>query len=602
MAKRFQPNRRLLQLLVGSNLYGSKDACIRELVQNAWDAIQLRKTSGDGQGGAIEIAYSVAEGWFEVKDDGIGMEMATVENSFFEIGEDKLKVLEYGSRETQIGYFGIGILSVFLVADKFEVTTRHLNGDTIRFEVLGIDDEYNILPCDDSSFGTRIRIFPQPDGSFLIGSIPKYIQSYARHVHGVTITSLDDGSKTSLAESWATDGLDEPRHLENLPGIIAGRFGMSPALRQHTGTLSSTVTVCNAGFLAEADVHDLLPVPAIGVTAEIDLHPNTLTMGISRERIQRDRRWTELGRLLQEHFIRFALEELDAGRLRPTGSSDGDEVKRTLLLWYHYLPEKPPFLELCAAVERRIFETVPFSVADRSPSTLGNIFSEATVGNKLFYREVGRRTERTERIDDDGLPIRVSQEIRDSIRVGALRAKGFDVIELHIVQVNVQNKNVVETHQLPERQLVQKCLEARGFALIDIAEASESDMDLQSIERLPVLKDALSVDGGLRFANVPDSMRRVITDSAGIKYFNLRNQAVQEILAIIPAAVSNPLKRRLLDAYLKMENFQFSDARRILIDLLLAEDLGALANAATAPFTEKYIKSLIEDLLEELGQ
>ena len=259
MAKRFQPNRRLLKLLVGSNLYGSQDACIRELVQNAWDAIQLRKTNGDGQGGTIEIAYTATGGWFEIKDDGIGMNMVTVEKSFFEIGEDKLNVLEYGSRETQIGYFGIGILSVFLVAHKFEVTTRHLNGDAIRFEVLGIDDEYNLLPCDDSSVGTRIRIFPRSDSSFSIESIPKYIQSYARHVHGITITSLDSSTTSSVPESWATDGLGEVHHLDNLPRLIAGRMGMSPALRQHTGTLSSAVTVCNAGFLAEADVHDLLP-------------------------------------------------------------------------------------------------------------------------------------------------------------------------------------------------------------------------------------------------------------------------------------------------------------------------------------------------------
>ena len=336
--------------------------------------------------------------------------------------------------------------------------------------------------------------------------------------------------------------------------------------------------------------------------AEIDLHPNTLTMGMSRERIQRDTRWTELGRLLQEQFIRFALEELDEGRLQPIGSSDAEEVKRTLLLGFHFLPEKQPFMELRAAVERRIFETVPFHVADRSPSTLNNIFTKATGSKKLFYREVGRRTEWTERIDDDGLPIRISQEIRDSIRVGALRAKGFDVIELSILQVNVQNKNVVETQQLQECQLVQKCLEARGCALINIAQASESDMDLQSIERLPVLKDALSVDGGLRFASVPDSMRRVITDSTGIKYFNLRNHDVQEILKTIPSAISNPLKRRLLDAYLKMETYQFSDARRILINLLLEDNLGALANTGTAPFTEKYIASLIEDLLGELDQ
>ena len=105
MPKRFEPNRRLLRLLVGSNLYGSPDACIRELVQNSWDAIQLRKTTGDGQGGVIHLYYSLRDRWFEVIDDGIGMDLDIVENSFLEIGQDKIDVLHRGTRDTQIGYF-----------------------------------------------------------------------------------------------------------------------------------------------------------------------------------------------------------------------------------------------------------------------------------------------------------------------------------------------------------------------------------------------------------------------------------------------------------------------------------------------------------------
>jgi hypothetical protein len=45
MAERtgFVANARLLQLLVGSNLYPTPDVCVRELLQNAWDAIELRR-------------------------------------------------------------------------------------------------------------------------------------------------------------------------------------------------------------------------------------------------------------------------------------------------------------------------------------------------------------------------------------------------------------------------------------------------------------------------------------------------------------------------------------------------------------------------------
>ena len=37
----FKANARLLRLLVGSSLYPTLDVCVRELLQNAWDAIEL---------------------------------------------------------------------------------------------------------------------------------------------------------------------------------------------------------------------------------------------------------------------------------------------------------------------------------------------------------------------------------------------------------------------------------------------------------------------------------------------------------------------------------------------------------------------------------
>ena len=602
MPRRFQPNRRLLKLLVGSNLYGSPDACIRELVQNAWDAISLRKTAGDGGGGAIDVRYSIREGWFETVDDGIGMDMLTIENSFLQIGQDKLDALHVGTRQTQIGYFGIGILSVFLVADRFEVVTRHQNATDggLRFEVTGLDDEVTPYPDATAQTGTRIRVYPRPTGTFSIGSLPEYVENYARHVRGISVLSEDDHSTIPMSPRWLTDKLSHHREIDGIPGVIAGRFGINPALRRPEGTLSSTVTICNAGFLAESEAQDMLPRPELGMIGEIDMVPNALTMGMSRERLQRDDQWRQVGALLQERFVIFAVDELESGELRRTGVLDMEEIRRNLLLWYHYLPPGPEFASLLTVIENRVYETVPFTVADGKPTALGRLVGAGGAARRLFYRDVGRRAERTEQIDDDGLPIRFSQEIRDSIRVGALRAKGFDVIELGLIRVNVRVGNSVQAHQIQEAHLVQKCLSGRGLELVNIVNATETDMDLRSIERLPVLNDALSVGDGLRFASVPDSTRRIITDSAGVKYINLRNNDVKRILRVIPAAVSNPLKKRLLDAYLKIENFQFYDARQILMQLLESEHLESLAMVEAAPFTEKHVRMLIEQLLREL--
>ena len=603
MPERFEPNRRLLRILVGSNLYGSQDASIRELVQNAFDAIQLRKTYGDERGGRIQIRYSASDRWFEIVDDGIGMNKTTIKESFLQIGQDKIDVLNKGSRQNQIGYFGIGILSVFLLSDKFEVSTKYYqpSSQPLRFKIMGIDDNIVWLDPDRNTVGTSIKVYPLHDTPFDIASIPTSVRQYARHVDGIEIISVDDDTRENLSHNWITDSLDNVKSFENTGGIIAGRFGLSPALEKQTGTLSSEITICNSGFLVEEKVPDLLPVPQVGLIGEIDLHPNTLTMGMSRERIQRDDKWKTLGSLLEQQFIHYALEELQTGHLQHTGKYDDEEIKRTLLIWYHNIPPTETYSHLNAIVERRVFETVPFKLADRGPSSLKQLVTTNTRTRNLYYRQIGKPNELTSTFDDDGLPIRISQEIRDSIRVSALRANGFAVLELGTLQVNVRHRNSVYARRVDEHELVRKCLQVHGISLTPITEAPESDMDLRNIEKLPILNDALSVGGGLRFASVPDSTRRVITDSLGTKYINLRNMEVQQLITAIPRATSNPLRKRLLEAYLKIEDFKLHDARSILSELLLTDDLALMATADTAPFTQKHVEGLIRELLEDLA-
>ena len=605
MTTRFEPNRRLLEILVGSKLYGEPSAAIRELIQNAWDAIQWRIRHGDGRGGRIDVRFSVENAWFEIIDDGFGMDQEAIEGSFLQIGQDKLDALHQEDREGQIGHFGIGVLSIFLVAERFEVTTRHLYAQDkgIHFDVTGINDAIEFSASVDGLVGTRIRVYPRSDDTFSIREIPKMVRKYVRHVDGVYIHFVDDDTSEALPKTWTEAELHGVRELEGLTGVRAGRLGFTSALRQQAGTLSSDLTICNSGFLAEEDVHDLIPTPAIGLSGEIDLEPQTITIGLSRERFQRDLRWMQLGNRLQQWAIAVALAELKHGELTPQlHALDSSETKRNLLLWYHFIPPEPPFSELYEVIEKRLFETIPFKLPERRPRSLAQILESKMQGAKLFFKQVWQPNEETRSIDDEDVPISIRQEIRDSIRVGALRAKGFEVVELDRLQVNLRRGGTVRTYNVDEYPLVLRCLEKRGYQLIDIASASESDMDLRSIERLPMLRDALLSTGGLRFADVSESKRRIIIDRSGTKYINLRHPEVQNLLAVIPAAVSNPLKKRLLETYLKIEDFSLREARRILVELLQSDDLEVMAELDVAPLTREYIASQIKQLLAELGE
>ena len=603
MATRFEPNRRLLHILVGSNLYDSPNAAIRELIQNAWDAIQWRQQHGDGEGSSIQIRYSIEQRWFEVVDDGYGMDEETIRNSFLAIGEDKLKVLGTDSRENQIGYFGIGVLSIFLVSNRIEITTRRVGSSShaIYFKITGLDDPIEFEQSTEDRYGTKIRVYISTDGNFNTEDIPTIVQNYARHVSGVVVHNVDTGTSRPVADTWKLADGDVVGTTSDFHGIRSGQFAFSSALTEHSGTLSTDITICNAGFLVEENVYDLLPTHTLGLIGEIDLAPHSLTMGMSRERIQRDELWLALGRSLQERAISLALGELTEGVFSRRGNAlDNPKTKRALLLWYHFFSSEPSLSELYDEIDKRIFETVPFSLPERADSSLTRIVGAGTEGAKLFFRQVYQPQERTQNIDDEGMPIRVSEEIRDSIRIGALRARGFEVIELDRQQVNIRRRGTVRTQQLEEYPLVQKCLQRRRIQLVDIAHATESDMDLRSIERLPILKDALNIGGGLRFAHIPDSKRRIVTDRSGVKYINLNHPNVQKLLEIIPQATSNPLKSKILDAYLKLEDYKLRDTRIALIDLLETSDLEVLASANVAPLSEKYIRTFVEELLSEM--
>lgn len=148
----------LLKLLIGP-LYGEKaEIGIRELMQNAIDAVnelheykkQLKYTELDIPDKEGDIVISIdqkedGEWWLTISDRGIGMTISTVKEYFLKAGaslrrsEIWKKTFEDADGKSKIlrsGRFGIGVLAAYLVGDEIKVTTRHvscLNDSGIEF-------------------------------------------------------------------------------------------------------------------------------------------------------------------------------------------------------------------------------------------------------------------------------------------------------------------------------------------------------------------------------------------------------------------------------------------------------------------------------------
>ncbi len=122
----FQVDLRGVVDLQSHHLYSSARVYVRELLQNAVDAINARR-AGDPSAPA-RIAIETDGSSLTITDTGIGLAPDQVGEFLATIGRSS-KRDEWGfQREGFLGQFGIGLLSAFMVADEVHVVTRPAGG------------------------------------------------------------------------------------------------------------------------------------------------------------------------------------------------------------------------------------------------------------------------------------------------------------------------------------------------------------------------------------------------------------------------------------------------------------------------------------------
>ena len=168
---------KLLEILVHS-LYTEREIFLRELVSNASDAlskVQLitlteEKVLNKNVELQVTITFDEDKRMIVIDDSGCGMtkdelveNLGTIANSgtlkFLQQSQDENK-----SVENLIGQFGVGFYSVFMVADRVELTTRswQVDGQAWQWSSEG-GGQYEIIPVDYEQRGTRVKVFLKED-------------------------------------------------------------------------------------------------------------------------------------------------------------------------------------------------------------------------------------------------------------------------------------------------------------------------------------------------------------------------------------------------------------------------------------------------------
>lgn len=185
----FKPNtKKLLELFAGTELYENPLLAIRELIQNAFDAIKVQiayrifkdSLKSEEQFNSLKDLFAVnlsaiKEGndvWLICSDNGVGMDKDIIKKCFLISGSQRRReLLELERKCKSIGYdleltgkFGIGVMSYFMLADKMIITTKksfesgNFEQNGWEFEINGLADFGELRRINYSKNGTEIRL------------------------------------------------------------------------------------------------------------------------------------------------------------------------------------------------------------------------------------------------------------------------------------------------------------------------------------------------------------------------------------------------------------------------------------------------------------
>lgn len=242
--KQFQTEVKQLLDLVIHSLYSNRDIFLRELISNASDAIDKARFEAQSNESLLEgnsdwkikLIPNKDAGTLTIRDNGIGMSMAEVEENIGTIAKSGTKSFVQAMKDAAaaqqpelIGQFGVGFYASFMVADKVTLTTRRA-GDAAHgtcWESIG-DGSYTIEDCTKAERGTEIVLhlkeeFKEYLDEWKIRSIVKKYSDFIQYpvCMDITRTETPKGVDGEEIEGAGTIEKIEEQTLNSMKAIWA---------------------------------------------------------------------------------------------------------------------------------------------------------------------------------------------------------------------------------------------------------------------------------------------------------------------------------------------------------------------------------------------
>lgn len=212
--------------LLSHHLYSSPRVYVRELLQNAVDAVTARR--GTEPDAPVEITIEVTASALTITDSGIGLTEAQVHELLATIGRSSKRDDLGFARHEFLGQFGIGLLSAFLVADQVTVVTRSAQGGPAVTWVGRSDGTYDVGPGERDTAGTTVTLTARP-GCEQWFAAPTVVELARLYGGLLPFPVVVDGQAVSGdGLPWRRDDRAAGQRMADLVGHAQETLGFSP--------------------------------------------------------------------------------------------------------------------------------------------------------------------------------------------------------------------------------------------------------------------------------------------------------------------------------------------------------------------------------------
>lgn len=387
--------------IMGTSLYSRPDTPVRELLQNAHDAIMRRRRTDLSFQGRIDVRQDADAGIISITDNGVGLTAEEAEQYLGTLGSGITGLIKRAEAESHaqpqgglIGQFGVGLFSAFMLSDELIVESRRDMDTPGVLWVAGAGTEIQISELDRETPGTTVTLRLKPDFRFLAEKedpleaaikdhadflpVPIHLNDASTRVNVINVAWFEASQDLEATELALQEYFDEtpldviPIRIEK-PVSISGALYVTPQ-RVPGFSDRATAMVTIRRMIISRQIQDLLPEWASFIRGCLELHDCAPTA--SREDLVRNRNF---------ELVKENLQELIFQHFENLAQNDPKQLE-AIINWHRYTfagaaLENARLRDLLRSAYR-----IPTS---RGPLSLGEIL-EQSEADPLFEEEAER--------------------------------------------------------------------------------------------------------------------------------------------------------------------------------------------------------------------